>query len=127
MSPKATLYDWSKLPSERLRGNITRRFITSAAVMVGEVRLKEGDKVPSHAHPNEQFTHVVEGALKFRFGDPDAGDPGIEEIVVRAGSIVVIPPNLPHSVEALEDTLEFDIFNPPRQDWIDPDSGFLRG
>lgn len=126
MKTKATRYTWSAQPEERLRGSITRRFVTSDAVMVGEVRFKKGDTVPRHAHPNEQFTHVVEGALKFSFGDPESGE-AIEEIVVRAGEIVVIPSNLPHDVEALDDTLEYDVFNPPRQDWIDPDSGFLRG
>ncbi|CAO3428253.1 cupin domain-containing protein [Azospirillum endophyticum] len=122
MAKQATHYIWSDLPSEHLRGSITRRFVTSETVMVGEVKFRKGDTVPRHSHPNEQFTHVISGALKFAFGDE-----GEQEIVVGAGEIVVIPSGLPHSVEALEDTLEYDIFNPPRQDWIDPSSGFLRG
>lgn len=122
MTGKARHYVWSAQPLEQLRGNITRRYVTSDAVMIGEVSFRKGDTVPAHRHENEQFTHVVRGRLKFILGDD-----GRDEIVVGAGEIIAIPPNLLHGVEALEDTLEYDVFNPPRQDWIDPASAFLRG
>lgn len=121
MAENAKHYVWSKRPLEHLRGKITRRYVTSNAVMIGEVEFRKGDTVPAHRHPNEQFTHVVRGCLRFTLGD-DSRD----EIIVGAGEVIAIPPNLLHGVEALEDTLEYDVFNPPRQDWIDPDSAFLR-
>ena len=46
---------------------------------------------------------------------------------MRAGEVLVIPPHLPHSAEALEDTLDVDIFNPPRLDWLSGDDSYLRG
>jgi quercetin dioxygenase-like cupin family protein len=104
-----------------MKGTVTRRIITSKRIMMGEVRFKKGDTVPRHAHENEQFTYVVEGALKFWFGDDDR-----DEMVVAAGEVVVIPSNLPHRAEALHDTVEFDIFNPPRQDWLDKTDTYLR-
>jgi quercetin dioxygenase-like cupin family protein len=122
MSEKAVHYRWQDQPSEAMKGTIRRRIITSERIMIGEVTFKKGDTVPRHSHENEQFTYVVTGALKFWFGED-----GSEEMVVGPGEVVVIPSNLPHAAEALEDTLEFDVFNPPRQDWIDKSDAYLRG
>lgn len=122
MSQKVKHYIWRERPLEHLRGDITRRYVTSAKMMIGEVTFKKGDAVPSHSHENEQFTHVVKGCLTFFLGER-----GEEAVTVRAGEVIVIPSNLPHAVEALEDTLEYDVFTPPRQDWIDTEDGFLRG
>ena len=118
---RATHYRWKDQLSETMKGTITRRTITGKRIMFGEIRFKKGDTVSRHAHDNEQFTYVVEGALRFWFGDD-----GKEEMVVAAGEVVVIPPNLPHRAEALHDTVEFDIFNPPRQDWLDRTDTYLR-
>lgn len=118
---RAVHYRWEDQPSEAMKGTITRKIITSAKIMLGEVRFKRGDIVPRHAHENEQFTYVVEGALKFWFGEDDC-----DEMVVRPGEVVIIPSNLPHRAEAIEDTVEFDIFNPPRQDWIEKTDSYLR-
>lgn len=122
MSEQAKHYIWSDRPLEHLRGDITRRYVTSDKAMIGEVTFRKGDSVPPHAHENEQFTHVVTGCLAFVLGER-----GEEAVTVRAGEVIVIPSNLLHAVEALEDTLEYDIFTPPRQDWIDTASDFLRG
>jgi quercetin dioxygenase-like cupin family protein len=118
---QAIHYRWKDQPSESMKGTVTRRIITSKRIMFGEIRFKKGDTVPRHAHENEQFTYVVEGALKFWFGDDDR-----DEMVVAAGEVVVIPSNLSHRAEALHDTVEFDIFNPPRQDWLDKTDTYLR-
>ena len=53
-------------------------------------------------------------------------DDGIQPQVVNSGETLVIPADLPHSAVALEDTIDFDIFAPPRQDWIDKDDSYLR-
>ncbi len=119
---QAVHYRWKDQPSEPMRGTITRKFITGERIMFGEIRFKKGDSVARHAHENEQFTYVVEGALKFWFGDGEG-----DEMVVSAGEVVVIPSNLPHRAEALHDTEEFDIFTPPRQDWLDKTDAYMRG
>ncbi len=64
-------------------------------------------------------SHVVEGALNFVVDG--------KEVAVNAGEILCIPPHVPHEVIALEDSVALDIFNPPRQDWIDGDDAYLRG
>jgi quercetin dioxygenase-like cupin family protein len=77
--------------------------------------------VPKHSHENEQITYILEGALKFWIGED-----GAEEITVGTGEVLHIPANIPHKAEALEETLDVDIFSPPRQDWLDKTDDYLR-
>jgi quercetin dioxygenase-like cupin family protein len=114
-------YRWKELPAEPMKGTITRRLITSERMMIAHVYLKKGDDVPQHSHENEQITYILEGALHFWLGDE-----GEREITVRAGEVLVIPSWLPHRALALEDTLDVDVFNPPREDWLNGTDAYLR-
>jgi quercetin dioxygenase-like cupin family protein len=114
-------YRWDEMPRERVTDMIDRRFITCNRMMIAHVYLKKGCVVPRHSHDNEQITYIHEGALKFWIGDQ-----GEREVTVRAGEVLTIPSNVPHRAEALEDTLDVDIFDPPRQDWIDKSDAYLR-
>jgi quercetin dioxygenase-like cupin family protein len=87
--------------------------------MLARVLLKKGCVVPMHSHENEQITYILEGALKFRLN----GD----EVVVRAGEVLCIPPHVPHEAIAVEDTVDLDVFTPPREDWINKTDAYLRG
>ena len=112
---------WDQIPAEALKGTITRRLITGERMMIAHVYLKKGDDVPRHAHDNEQLTYILEGALRLWFGANDE-----QEQTVRAGEVVVIPPNVPHRALALEDTLDVDVFSPPRHDWLSGTDAYLR-
>jgi len=118
---KTTSYCWEDMPKEPLSDLLERRLVTSERMMLAHVYLKKGCIVPKHSHENEQITYILEGALHFWIGED-----GNEEVVVRAGEVLVIPSNVPHKAEALEDTLDVDIFSPPRQDWIDKTDDYLR-
>jgi unsaturated pyranuronate lyase len=109
----ARLFRWDEVPREKVTESLDRRLITGDGMMLAHVYLKKGCVVPKHAHENEQFTYIVQGALRFWIGED-----GKEELVVRAGEVLHIPSNLPHRAEALEDTLDMDIFSPPRWDWL---------
>jgi len=109
---------WDDIEVEQLSSHIGRQFIVGTNVMIARVLLKKGAIVPMHHHHNEQASYILEGALKF-FIDG-------KEIVVRSGEVLCIPPNVPHEAHALEDTVDLDVFNPPRQDWIDRDDSYLR-
>ncbi len=113
---------WSDVPVETLNPLLSRQFVTGAQAMLSRLNLKKGCLVPRHSHPNEQISWILSGALKFLLGDEDAP----HEHILRAGEVLVIPGNLPHSAEALEDTVDIDIFSPPRQDWINKDDTYLR-
>jgi len=47
-------------------------------------------------------------------------------VIVNAGDVLVIPPHMPHKAEALEDTVDMDVFTPPRADWINKTDQYLR-
>ena len=117
---------WDDIPIEELTPLIGRRLITSDKMMLAHVYLKKGAIVPAHDHINEQFTYVLSGTLRFWIGE-HADAPGDTYTDVGAGDVLVIPSNVRHRAEALEDTLDVDIFNPPRQDWIDKTDDYLRG
>jgi quercetin dioxygenase-like cupin family protein len=114
-------YRWNELPAEPMKGTITRRLITSERMMIAHVYLKKGDDVPQHSHENEQITYILEGALHFWLGENGEG-----ELTVRAGEVLVIPSWLPHRALAVEDTLDVDVFNPPRADWLNGTDAYLR-
>jgi len=117
----ATHYRWDDLPKERLSPLLERRLIWGERVMVSHVYLEQGCVVPLHSHDNEQLTYILEGTLRFWIGDD-----GAETIDVAAGDVLHLPSGVPHKAEALEDTLDVDIFSPPRQDWIEKTDDYLR-
>ena len=117
----ATWYRWDDMPKETLSDTLARRLITGDQMMLAHVYLKKGCVVPKHSHHNEQLTYILEGALKFSLGEN-----GDEEVVVKAGEVLHIPSHLPHMAVAIEDTLDVDVFSPPRQDWIDKTDAYLR-
>ncbi len=115
---EARLVRWAEVPAETLSPVIERQYLTGTNVMLARIVLKKGAHVPRHSHMNEQVAYILEGALRFVLDD--------REVVVRAGEVLTIPPHVPHEAFALEDTVDLDIFNPPRQDWIDGDDAYLR-
>jgi len=121
MTQKTQHYRWEDMPRERVTDSLERRLITADRMMLAHVYLDKGSIVPKHSHENEQLTYILEGALHFWIGED-----GEEEVIVRSGEVLVIPSNVPHKAEAIEDTLDVDIFSPPRQDWIDKTDDYLR-
>ncbi len=118
-SPAALQYiPWSSVPLEELNPLLQRQMVWGREIMLARVLLKKGCIVPEHSHHNEQLTYILEGALKFWIDG--------REIVVRAGETLCIPSNMPHKAEALADTVDLDVFCPPRSDWINKTDQYLR-
>ena len=109
---------WDSVAIETLKPDLGRQLIVGQNIMLARVLLKKGCIVPEHSHPNEQVTFILDGALKFWIDG--------KEIVVNAGEVLTIPPNMPHKAEALEDTVDFDVFTPPRADWMGGTDAYLR-
>ena len=118
---EVTFYRWDSMRKERVSDMLERRLIAGERMMLAHVYLKKGCIVPKHSHENEQLTYILEGALKFWIGEDSS-----EEITVRAGEVLLIPSHVPHKAEALEETLDVDVFSPPRQDWLDKKDDYLR-
>ena len=110
---------WNTVPLEDLNPLLQRQFVVGQKIMLARVLLKKGCIVPEHSHHNEQLTYILQGALKFWIDG--------QEIVVHAGETLCIPSNMPHKAEALEDTVDLDVFAPPRADWINKTDQYLRG
>lgn len=117
----ATHYRWDEIPLESVTDMLDRKLITGDRMMLAHVYLKKGCVVPKHFHENEQLTYILKGALLFTLGEEQN-----VEVTVSAGEVLHIPSNLPHRAVALEDTLDVDIFSPPRQDWLDKSDDYLR-
>lgn len=110
---------FDRIPVESLNPLISRQMIWGERAMLARIILRKDAVVPEHSHENEQISYIVEGALRFTFGDGRV-------ITVSAGQVLVIPSNLRHSAVALEDTVDLDIFAPPRADWIAGTDAYLR-
>jgi len=118
-APAALKYiSWSAVELETLNPLLQRQFVVGENVMVARVLMKKGCIIPLHSHHNEQFTYILDGALKFWIDG--------KEILVNAGEVLTIPPHMPHKAEAMADTVDLDIFNPPRADWISKSDQYLR-
>jgi quercetin dioxygenase-like cupin family protein len=117
-STEATYIAWKNVEHEKLNALIDRELVVGNKIMLARVFLKKGAHVPMHQHHNEQVTYILEGALKFAIDG--------REIVVYAGEVLCIPSNMPHEAWALEDTLDLDVFDPPREDWLNKTDNYLR-
>lgn len=118
--PAPVRHRWDEMPKEELGPGLKRRIVTGDELMISHVYFEKGRTIAPHSHPNEQLTYILEGALEFTFGE--AG----ETMVVAAGEVLQIPSDVPHAAVALEDTLDVDVFYPPRTDWLDGSDAYLR-
>jgi quercetin dioxygenase-like cupin family protein len=110
---RVTHHRWEEIPKEVLNPQLARRVISGERVMLAHVYLERGAIVPQHAHENEQLTYLLEGSMRFWFGED-----GAEVIDLGAGEV--------HRAQALEKSLDVDIFCPPRADWLDGSDAYLR-
>ena len=116
-----THYTWEQMPKEQVSPMLDRRLITGERLMLAHVYLKKGCIVPKHSHHNEQITYILKGELKFWIGEDEG-----HVVHVKPGEVLHIPPQVPHKAEAIEDTLDVDIFDPPREDWLNKTDSYLR-
>ena len=118
---EAKKFCWNDLSVDKPMPLLERKRIIGEEMMISQVILRKGCHVPTHAHENEQFACIVSGALKFGLGAE--GSPQRKEVVVSAGEVLHLPSMVPHSADALEDTLVLDLFSPPSErTGIDRDS-----
>ncbi len=107
-----------EVPVEQVTDLFSRQFFTGEKITIAFLNIKAGCDVPTHSHESEQFSYIISGALQFKINGQD--------IIVRAGEMMELPSNLPHSAIALEDTTGIDVFSPIRSDWLDGTDDYLR-
>ena len=104
------LHRWDEIALEKITEMISQKIVAGEREMLAQIYLKRGALVPMHSHESEQMTYILQGALRVVVGG--------EEMTVREGEVLHIPPWIPHQAEAIEDTFELDVFSPVRQDWL---------
>ena len=110
---------WHEEPVDQLNPSIGRQMIHTETMTLARIILSKGAVVPSHRHENEQIATVLEGRLRFTVAGED------QEVV--AGESIPLAANVPHEVEALEDSVVLDVFSPVREDWLRGEDAYLRG
>ncbi len=104
------VHRWDEIALEKITETISQKIVAGEREMLAQIYLKRGALVPMHSHESEQMTYILQGALKVVVGG--------EQMTVREGEVLHVPPWIPHQAEALEDTFELDVFSPVRQDWL---------
>lgn len=116
----ATLTRWDDQPLDHVNATFDRRLVSGEHITIAQVYLAPGGGAAKHSHPNEQFSYILRGTLRFWIGDEE------KVVDVRAGEIMHLPPHLPHRAEALDDVFAIDVFSPPRRDWVNRTDDYLR-
>lgn len=111
-------FNWDAIAEEKMNPLLSRRVIHTEQMTIAALWIGKGAVVPLHQHVNQQVTMLRSGSLRF--------DMGGDSVVLQAGEVLVIPPNVPHRVEALEESIATDLFTPAREDWIRGDDAYLR-
>lgn len=112
---------WDDVPVEQVNPKMQRQLVYGEKVMVARMKFKDGFTVPLHQHENEQITSVISGTIRFWFG---AGKE--QTFDLKAGEVVVIPPDMPHEALMIGDVEEIDTWAPVREDWLDGTDNYLR-
>ncbi len=110
--------NWEEAEVEEMNPLLARQIVVGNNLMMVRLRMKKGCVVPLHHHVHEQMSFVEEGQLRFWLGE--------REFRVERNGVVCIPSEVPHKVEALADSVVFDIFNPPREDFLNKSDAYLR-
>ena len=91
---------WNEVEREQMNPLLARQVIHGVNTTLARLEITKGAVVPLHSHVNEQMSVMLKGKLLFVVD-------GVESIV-SAGEVMVIPPNAPHMVEALEDSVRIE-------------------
>ena len=110
---------WKDVAVETITDGVERQVLWGVQANLTRVSLAKGRHVSKHHHPAEQFTYVQKGSLRMVLGARD--------MVMNEGDFVVISPNAEHEVWALDDSIVWDFFAPPRHDWKEGPSDYLAG
>ena len=85
------------------------KFIHSENMTFAYWDIHAGSSLPEHQHAHEQVANILEGEFEFTVNG--------EVKLCKAGDVVVLPSNTPHSGRALTYCRILDVFNPRREDY----------
>lgn len=74
--------------------------------------------VQAHGSGWVNYMWVLSGAMRYSFDD--------REVELRAGEVLIVPSNVPHSIVVQEETTFVTFFAPRREDWLRGEDQYLR-
>ena len=109
---------WKSIKEEKLKGSLSRQVIFGEKGTLAKFSMKSGDSIARHYHVNEEYLLILSGSIKYNFDD--------HEVIINVGEVLVVPPNVPHSITGVEDAVFFTFFSPKREDWMKGQDQYLR-
>jgi quercetin dioxygenase-like cupin family protein len=109
---------WNTVEKEKLSDLLSRRVLHGEKATLAQLSIKRGGGASHHSHPNEEYALIQSGTLKYTFDD--------HEVLLHAGDIFVVPANVPHAIQAVEDAELVYFFSPAREDWLRGEDQYLR-
>lgn len=94
---------------ELAKGIVLTTTVYGDKSLMAHFQIKKGAKIPVHAHPHEQTGMMISGKLRFNV-EGELKDVG-------PGDSWCLKGDVPHSAEALEDSVIVEIFTPIREDY----------
>lgn len=109
---------WKELDTQQLTPKMTRQYVFGEKATFSRFTVKAGASIARHFHDNEEFVYILSGAVRYIFDD--------RQELLKAEETMVVPPNVPHEVRVLEDTIFLAFFAPERNDWLRGEDQYLR-
>ena len=85
------------------------RFVHSQTMTMVFWEVESGARIPVHSHPHEQLSQLTEGEFEMLIDG--------ETLILKPGSVLIIPPHVEHGGKALSPCKITDTFNPVRDDY----------
>lgn len=110
--------NFEEMTPEPMNSKLTRVMTHGERATVSRFSAGKGASVMKHAHEHEEIVCMQSGSMKFTFDDRTEH--------LSKSDVLIIPPNTPHAVEVMEDSVFLDFFTPVRTDWQRGDDKYLR-
>ncbi len=117
-SKEVKFIHFNDMEEEKISDKISRRYVTGGDLSMAVFLMKKSAHIPKHKYPAEQIRYILKGSIKFKTKDAT--------YIVEAGDVLIVPPDVLHEYWALEDTIDLQIYSPPREDWINRTDFYLR-
>ena len=106
-----SFFSESDLQAKQLLEGIKLKVVSGEKTMLTIFEFEANAVIPSHKHPNEQITYIIEGELEFTVEGKTR--------ILRKGDGVVIPSNHEHSAKVLKAPAKaVDAWYPRREDYL---------
>lgn len=105
MTSDVALFRWDEMALDKVTEMVARKTVSGADLTLTQAYFKKGAVVPLHRHDGERLVYVLQGALRALVGTSD--------VTVREGEVLVVPADVAHQAESLDDTFVLTVARVP--------------